>query len=397
MQVVRELIKNMYYVGKSDRNLQYFENSIPLDSGMAYNSYIYKGKVNILVDTCDISVFDGFLENVEAVLEGEKLDYIIVNHAEPDHASSLKYIVREYPEVKIICTMMASRILTQFCGSICEDRYITVKENQEIELGENNFKFIMAPNVHWPEVMFTYDTKNKVLFSADAFGGFGSLNGNIVDTDLDLTDKIIDNYRKYYTNIIGKYGVQVISALNKISNLDIEMVCPLHSYILKENIDFLVDKYKKWASYTPEEEGVLIVYGSIYGNTENLCDYLANQLSKKGVRKIKMYDVNKTEDAVLISESFRYSKLIFASVTFNAGLFPPMRNYMELLKEHNLQNRDVYLIQNGSWGIMSGKVMKEVLSSMKDMRVSETILSFKSKANNSIVEDVNKLVNEITS
>ena len=395
MHVIREIKENLYYIGKSDRNLQYFENSIPLDRGMSYNSYIYKGDVNILVDTCDVSVLDGYIENIKEVVKGEKIDYIIINHAEPDHTSSLKFVLNEFSEAKVICTMMASRILTQFCGSEYKDRFIIVKENEELELGENKFKFIMAPNVHWPEVMFTYDINNKVLFSADAFGGFGSLDGNVIDRDLDFNDKIINNYRKYYTNIIGKYGDQVIAAINKLADLQIEMVCPLHSYVLTENIDLLLNKYKIWASYQPEEDGVVIVYGSIYGNTENLCDFVANELSKKGVRNIKMYDVNKISDADLISETYRYSKLVLASVTFNAGLFPPMRNYLELLQEHKFQNRDVFLIQNGSWGVMSGKVMKEILTKMKNMRVSDTMITFKSKANDETIESVKKLVEDI--
>jgi len=395
MFIVREIVDNLYYIGMQDRKITLFENSIPLNQGVSYNSYLYKGDKNILLDTVEVDFLGGFMANIEAVLDGESLDYVIVHHMEPDHSSSLKYILDKYPNAKVICTMMAQRFMRQFDANNAADAAIIVKDNEEIELGGRKFRFYSAPNVHWPEVMFTYDIDNHVLFSADAFGSFHALNGNIIDSEITYNDDVITQYRRYYTNIVGKYGVNVLAALKKVENVEIDYICPLHYAVLKDNIGLMIKYYLKWASYTPESKSVMMVYASAYGNTTDACEFLANELGKKGVRDIKMYDVCRTPIQDLLAESFRVSDIVFASSTLNSNMFPQMLFYIEYLKDHNFKNRNAYLIENGTWASLAAKKMNGLISDMKDFRISENVVSIKSTANNETLTALKEMADDI--
>ena len=355
-----------------------FENAFPIPRGVSYNAYVLKDEKTVLFDTVDNAIGDQLFENLEAVLEGRTLDYVIVNHMEPDHASTLSEVVRRYPEVKIVCNAKTVAIIKQFFDFDIDSRAVIVKENDTFCTGKHTYTFVMAPMVHWPEVMVTYDMTDKILFSADAFGTFGSMNGNIFADEVNFERDWLDDARRYYTNIVGKFGASVQTLLKKAAGLDIQMICPLHGPVWRENISWYVDKYLTWSSYAPEERAVMIAYGSIYGNTENAANILACRLADRGVRNIAVYDVSSTHPSVLVSEAFRCSHLVFASVTYNGGIFTNMERVLGDLKAHALQNRTVALMENGSWGLIAAKQMKEIISTMKNMEILEPSLSIKS-------------------
>ena len=355
-----------------------FENAFPIPRGVSYNAYVLKDEKTVLFDTVDNAIGDQLFENLEAVLEGRTLDYVIVNHMEPDHASTLSEVVRRYPEVKIVCNAKTVAIIKQFFDFDIDSRAVIVKENDTFCTGKHTYTFVMAPMVHWPEVMVTYDMTDKILFSADAFGTFGAMNGNIFADEVNFERDWLDDARRYYTNIVGKFGTSVQTLLKKAAGLDIQMICPLHGPVWRENISWYVDKYLTWGSYAPEERAVMIAYGSIYGNTENAANILACRLADRGVRNIAVYDVSSTHPSVLVSEAFRCSHLVFASVTYNGGIFTNMERVLGDLKAHALQNRTVALMENGSWGLIAAKQMKEIISTMKNMEILEPSLSIKS-------------------
>ena len=368
----------MYWIGASDRRLELFENVYPIPKGVSYNSYVILDEKTVLLDTVDHSVCSQFLENLEHVLDGRTLDYIIVNHMEPDHCASLAEVVIRYPEVKFVGNAKTFTMMKQFFDFDVDNRAVVIKEGDTISTGKHTLAFAMIPMVHWPEAMVTYDAYDKVLYSADAFGTFGALNGNIFADELNFEAEWLEEARRYLTNIVGKYGAQVQSALKKAAALDIEMICPLHGPVWRENLGWFIDKYQKWSTYTPEDHAVLIVYASIYGNTENAANILACRLADRGVRNIAVYDVSSTHPSVLVSEAFRCSHLVFASVTYNGGIFTNMERVLGDLKAHALQNRTVALMENGSWGLIAAKQMKEIISTMKNMEILEPSLSIKS-------------------
>ncbi len=378
MYCVKTIKDDLFWVGGTDRRLTLFENAFPIPRGVSYNAYVLKDEKTVLFDTVDKSVSDQLFENLEAVLEDRALDYVIVNHMEPDHASTLAEVVRRYPEVKIVCNAKTVAIIKQFFDFDIDSRAVIVKENDTFCTGKHTYTFVMAPMVHWPEVMVTYDTTDKILFSADAFGTFGAMNGNIFADEVNFERDWLDDARRYYTNIVGKYGASVQTLLKKAAGLDIQMICPLHGPVWRENISWYVDKYLTWSSYAPEEKAVMIAYGSIYGNTENAANILACRLADRGVRNIAVYDVSSTHPSVLVSEAFRCSHLVFASVTYNGGIFTNMERVLGDLKAHALQNRTVALMENGSWGLIAAKQMKEIVSAMKNMEILEPSLSIKS-------------------
>lgn len=369
MQLTRKIAEDTYYVGASDRRLELFENIYPIERGVSYNSYMVLDEKTVLLDTVDHSVSRQFLENVRYVLSGRKLDYLIVNHVEPDHCATIDTILREYPECRIVGNAKTLQFISQFYDFDLSERSQIVKEGDVLSSGKHSFTFVLAPMVHWPEVMVTYDTQTKILFSADAFGTFGALSGNLFADELEFEKEWLDDARRYYLNIVGKYGVQVMNTLKKASTLDIAMICPLHGPIWRENIGWFIGKYKTWASYEAEEDGVLIVYSSIYGNTEQAMNYLALRLSDLGVRNIHMYDASKTDSSYLLSDCFRYSKIVFASVTYNLEIFPKMESLLLDLKAHAFQNRKVAVVECGTWALMSGKKMCEILRSMKAVEI----------------------------
>ena len=366
----RKITDDLFWLGVNDRRIALFENVYPVPHGISYNSYVLLDKKTVLFDTVDRCMSQQFFENLDFVLGNRKLDYVIVNHMEPDHSATLPDLIRRYPDVKIIGNAKTLVFIKQFFDDALEAHFISVNDGDTLSTGKHNLKFIFAPMVHWPEVMVTYDEADGILFSADGFGGFGALNGNIFTDEIDFDESHWENMRRYYTNIVGKYGVSVMSLLNKASALKINYICPLHGRIWRKDIDKLLDKYKKWASYEPEEKGVTIVYGSIYGNTENAAEILAGMLAEKGVRNIQMFDVSGTHPSYIVSSCFRYSNIVIASNTYNAGMFINMEAFMHDLAAHSLKNRNVSIIESGSWAPMSGKKIKEILDSMKDMKIT---------------------------
>lgn len=392
MYCVKKITEDMYWIGASDRRLELFENVYPIPKGVSYNSYVILDEKTVLLDTVDHSVCSQFLENLEHVLNGRTLDYIIVNHMEPDHCASLAEVVIRYPEVKFVGNAKTFTMMKQFFDFDVDNRAVVIKEGDTISTGKHTLAFAMIPMVHWPEAMVTYDAYDKVLYSADAFGTFGALNGNIFADELNFETEWLEEARRYLTNIVGKYGVQVQSALKKAAALDIEMICPLHGPVWRENLGWFIDKYQKWSTYTPEDHAVLIVYASIYGNTESAVNVLAGKISDAGEKNIAMYDVSKTDPSYILAEAFRCDRIVFACPTYNAGLFPKMETLLAELKAHNFQNRKVAVIENGTWAISAGKQMKEILSSMKNMEIYDNTLTVKSSLKRDQMEELDGIV-----
>ena len=394
MFCVRKVTEDIYWVGGNDRRLALFENIHPIPKGVSYNSYLLLDKKTVLFDTVDWSISRQFLENIEAVLNGRKLDYLVINHMEPDHGASIEEIILRYPEVKIISTEKAFLLMRQF-GFDIDNRIEAVKDGDSKSFGEHEIKFITAPMVHWPEVMVSFDTKNGVLFSADAFGSFGALDGKLFNDEVNFDRDWIDEARRYYTNIVGKYGPHVQALLKKASTLDIKMICPLHGPVWRTDLGYFIDKHDKWSRYEPEENAIMIVYASMYGSTESAANALATKFVEKGITNVVMYDVSNTHVSTLIAESFRVSHIVLASVTYNLGIYPLMHNYLMDMKALNLQNRTVALIENGSWATKSGKLMKEFLEGMKGMNILDNKLSLLSSMNEDNVGDMDALVESV--
>ncbi len=390
MYNVTKINEDVTYIGASDRKLALFEAVYPLENGISYNSYFVNDEKTVLVDTVDRSVCGVFFENLEYVLSGRKLDYVIVNHMEPDHAATLGELVLRYPEVTIVTNSKVVGMIKQFFDFDVDSRTKVIAEGDTFSTGRHTFAFAMAPMVHWPEVMVTYDTTDKILYSADAFGTFGALSGNLFADEVDFENKWLDEARRYYTNIVGKYGPQVQAALKKTLALDIQMICPLHGPVWRENIGWFIDKYNKWSTYTPEDNTVLIAYASIYGGTDNAANILATELAARGVKNIAMYDVSVKHPSYIVSEAFRCSHIVFASPTYNAGIFTPMETVLLDLAAHNLQNRTVAFIENGTWAPTSAKQMSEIIAKMKNITVIDGGVTVKSTVKE---EQRNSLVN----
>ncbi len=395
MYNVMQINDDVTYVGASDRKLALFEAVYPLVNGVSYNSYLVNDEKTVLLDTVDRSVSGVFFENIAHVLDGRKLDYVIVNHMEPDHAATLGELVLRYPEVKIVSNAKVVAMIKQFFDFDVDARVEVVAEGDTFSTGKHTFTFAMAPMVHWPEVMVTFDTTDGILYSADAFGTFGALAGNVFADEVDFENKWLDEARRYYTNIVGKYGPQVQMALKKALALDIKMICPLHGPIWRENIAWFVDKYNKWSTYTPEDNTVLIAYASIYGGTENAANILASELAKKGIKNIAMTDVSVTHPSYIISEAFRCSHIVFAAPTYNAGIFTPMETLLLDIAAHNLQNRTVAFIENGSWAPISAKLMGDIVAKMKNMTVLASKATLKSTVKDAQREELKTLASEI--
>ena len=378
MQNTRNVTNDIIWVGCNDRRLTLFENLFPIPRGVSYNSYLIMDEKTALLDTVDASATEQFLENLEYTLAGRQIDYLIVQHMEPDHCANIAELLRRYPEMKVVANAKAVTMIGQFFDAPDAGRVITVKEGDTLSTGKHTLHFVMAPMVHWPEVMVTYDETEKVLFSADAFGTFGALNGNIFNDEIDFERDWLDDARRYYANIVGKYGVQVQALLKKAAGLDIQMICPLHGPVWRSNLAYFVDKYDKWSKYEPEDQAVVIIYGSIYGHTEAAADALATSLAAKGVRNIRVYDVSRTHMSELISEIFRASHLVIACSTYNGGIYPPMENLLSDMKALSVQNRTVAVMENGTWAATSGKQIVARLEEMKNINILENKLSLKS-------------------
>ncbi|BDR64335.1 FprA family A-type flavoprotein [Clostridium tetani] len=394
MYCVRKITEDLYWVGGNDRRLALFENIHPIPRGVSYNSYLLLDEKTVLFDTVDWSICRQFIENIKEVLKDKPLDYMVINHVEPDHAACVEEIILRYPYVKIICTEKAFMFMNQF-GFNIDEKVIEVKEGDTMSFGKHQVVFVSAPMVHWPEAMVTYDTTEGILFSADAFGSFGSLDGKLFNDEININRDWIDEGRRYYTNIVGKYGAHVQSLLKKAADLDIKIICPLHGPVWRNNLDYLLDKYDKWSSYEPEEKGVMIVYASMYGNTEAAANDLATRLVEKGMTNVAMYDVSKTHVSYLISETFKYSHVVLASVTYNLNIYPPMLNYIMDMKALNLQKRTFALIENGSWAPQSGKLMHKLLDKMKEMTILDHEMSLNSTMKKDDMDSIEELAQNI--
>lgn len=378
MYQVRKVTDEIVWIGASDRRLALFENIFPIPRGVSYNSYVLLDEKTVLLDTVDASVSGQFFENLEYTLGDRTLDYLVVNHMEPDHCAMIGDIVRRYPEVKVVGNTKTFGMMKQFFGTDFAERAITVKEGDTLETGKHTLHFVMAPMVHWPEAMVTYDSKDKVLFSADGFGTFGALNGNIFADEVDFDRDWLDDARRYYTNIVGKYGASVQALLKKAAGLEIAVICPLHGPIWRENLGYILDKYQKWSTYEAEDKAVVIMYASMYGDTASAADALAGALAERGAKKIAVYDVSNTHVSELISEIFRASHLVFAAPTYNAGIYPVMENLLSDMKALAVQKKTVALMENGTWAATTAKQMREKLAEMKDMTVLDTQVTIKS-------------------
>ena len=396
MYNVKKLSDTLYWIGGNDRRLALFENVYPIPQGVSYNSYLALGEETVLFDTVDHAVSGVFLENIAHLLNGRKLDYVVVNHMEPDHCATLADVILRYPEVKVIANAKTVGMIKQFFDFDIDSRAVLVKEGDTLTIGGHTYAFVMAPMVHWPEVMVTFDTTDGVLFSADAFGTFGAVGGSIFAEDVNFAEKYLDEARRYYTNIVGKYGPQVMALLKKAAGLAIKMICPLHGWVLRgELIGWFIGKYQQWATYTPEEKGVLIVYGSVYGGTENAAEILAGMLAERGVKNTEIYDASVTHPSYLVAKAFQYSHIVFAAATYNAGIFTPVETLLTDLAAHSMQGRTVGLIQNGSWAPMSGKQMSGVVGGMKNMTVLEPVATIRSTVSEKMLEELSALADAI--
>ena len=378
MHSTRKVTEDLIYVGGSDRRLSRFENLFPIPRGVSYNSYVLLDEKTVVMDTADDSISRQYLENVTYALGGRALDYLVVQHMEPDHCAMIDVLLRRYPDAKLVCSAKALSMLNQFYGLDAKERALVVAEGDKLSTGRHTLHFIMAPMVHWPEVMVTYDEVSRILFSADAFGTFGALAGNIFDDEISFDNIWMNDARRYYTNIVGKYGAQVQMLLKKASALDIEMICPLHGPIWRSNLGLMLEKYQKWSTYEPEDKAVMIAYASMYGNTENAANVLACMLAERGVKNIAMYDVSETDVSELVAESFRCSHLVLAAPTYNGGLYPRMESFLADVKALSLQKRTVALLENGTWAPVAAKHMRTVLEGMKDMTVLDGAIAIKS-------------------
>ena len=378
MYCTRSITPDLVWVGASDRRLARFENIFPIPRGVSYNSYVLLDEQTVLLDTVDQAVGEQFFANLEHTLAGRGLDYVVVHHMEPDHCATLGETLRRYPQAKVVGSAKAMDMIGQFFDLDLAGRTVPVKEGDTLTTGRHTLTFLMAPMVHWPEVMVTYDAADQTLFSADAFGTFGALNGNLFADEVSFERDWLDDARRYYANIVGKFGPQVQALLKKAAGLKIARICPLHGPVWREDIGWYMDKYQKWSTYTPEDRAVAVFCGSVYGRTENAAEILAARLAEKGVRNIALYDVSATHVSHLVSEAFRCSHLVLACSTYNNGLFPPMESLLLELKTHNLQNRTVALVENGTWAPLSGKLMREFVESMKNMTLLEDPVTLRS-------------------
>ena len=394
MECTREVTDDIYWVGGNDRRLGLFENIHPVPDGVSYNAYLISDDKTCLMDTCDWAVGQRFMENLEAALNGRKLDVLVVDHMEPDHAATLNEVLIRWPDVEIYCTMMASRMYGQYGYKGLENLH-TVCEGETLSLGKHELEFHLAPMVHWPEVMVTYDKTTGILFSADAFGTFGALNGALFADEMKIDDEWFAEARRYYGNICGKYGMQVQGLLNKAKDLDIKMICPLHGPVWREDLGLFIDKYDKWSRYEPEEKGVLICYASMYGHTENCAEVLASELIQLGVTNVKLCDVSGVHVSYLISDVFKYSNIALFSVTYNMGVFPKMKDFINDMQALNLQNRTVSILENGTWAPQSKDIMAGMLEQMPNMRVMEEKLTVMSNASDDQREALCKMAENI--
>ena len=393
MRTTRKISDNIYYLGANDRRIALFENLFPLNNGVSYNSYFIDDEKTAVTDTVDRFVSDSFFENLAQLLNGRPLDYLIVHHMEPDHAANIGRLIEMYPDMQVVCSLKANQMIKQFFGADLGDRAIIVQDGDSLSLGKHKLHFVTAPMVHWPEVIMSWEESTGILFSADAFGAFGALDGRIFNDEILIDESWWSEARRYYANIVGKYGVQVQAVLKKADALDVKMIAPLHGPVWRSNVADFIAKYDLWSRYQPEEKGVLIAYASMYGNTEAAANALALALADRGVDKIRLRDVSVTDVSELISLAWKYSNIVIAAPTYNGNMHPKMEHFVMDMKHLNLQNRAVSIIENGSWGPAVIRKASEILESMKNMRILEQKISIKSALHD--LEPIEKMAHEI--
>ena len=396
MYCVRNVTEDLYWVGANDHRLALFENIHPSPRGVSYNAYLLLDEKSVLFDTVDWSACRQLLENMDYLLEGKPLDYLVINHMEPDHGASIEEILLRYPKVKIVSMEKAFMLMRQFGFGVDSHELIEVHEGDTMSFGKHTVTFVYAPMVHWPEAMVTFDVTNGVLFAADAFGSFGALDGKLFNDEVNFDRDWIDDARRYFTNIVGKYGPHVQALLKKAATIDIKVICPLHGPVWRSDLGYFIDKYDHWSRYEPEEKGVMIAYASMYGNTEAAAQALASKLCEKGMTNVHVYDVSNTHVSQLISETFRLSHVVLASVTYNLGIYPVMHNYLMDMKALNLQNRTIAIIENGSWACKSGDLMQKFVDDeLKNMTVLNERLSLASALHPDKVTELDALADSI--
>ena len=399
MYCTRKVNDDYTWVGADCRRLALFEGVFGVPDGISFNSYLLTDEKTVLFDGVDSVVRRTFRENLAHALAGRTLDYIVVHHMEPDHAAELADLAKDYPKAQFLCSAMAKTMVGQFFGPEVAGHITVIKEGDTLCTGRHTLRFVAAPMVHWPEVMMTYDETDKLLLSADAFGCFGALNGALFADEVDFDRDYLDEARRYYTNIVGKYGPQVMALLNKAAGAvgleNIKFLCPLHGPVWRKDLDYIIDKYTHWATYKPEEKGVMIVYASMYGNTEAAAEVLAAKLAARGITNTRLYDVSGTHVSYLISDMFKYSHLVLASVTYNLGIFPPMHNFLMDMKALNLQNRTVALMGSGSWAPRSGVLMREELEKLKNIRILDDEMTVTSSLKVDNESEINALADSI--
>lgn len=381
-----KITDSILYVGVDDKDLDLFESQYVVPNGVSYNSYVILDEKVTLMDTVDQRATKEWLENLDAVLEGRTIDYLVVSHMEPDHAANAKTLIDKFPNMKIVGNAKTFAMMSQFFDVDLTGRSVVVKEGDTLNLGAHTLQFIMAPMVHWPEVMVTYEQSEKILFSADGFGKFGAL---------DVEESWACEARRYYFNIVGKYGAQVQALLKKAATLDIKMICPLHGPILKENLAFYIDKYNTWSSYEPEDEGVFVAYASIHGNTAEAAKEFVEMLRKNGAEKVVIADLSREDMAEAVEDAFHYSKLVVAAASYDAGVFPCMEDFLHHLKAKNYQKRTVGIIENGSWAPSAAKQMKAILEGMKNITICEPVVTIKSTLNETSRKAMEELAKEL--
>ena len=394
MYCTRKVADDLIWVGADDRRLAMFEGVYSVPKGVSYNSYLLLDEKTVVFDTVDHAVEKTFLENIEHELNGRTLDYLVVQHMEPDHSATVRTLLMLYPEAEVVCSKKTEGMLRQFFGDAVKMNIKVVGEGDTLKTGKHEFTFLSAPMVHWPEVIVTYDLTTKTLFSADAFGTFGALNGALFADEVDFFRDYLDEARRYYTNIVGKYGVQVQALLKKAATVEIQTICPLHGFVWRENIGAYLEKYQKWSLYEPEVNGVMIAYASVYGNTENAANILACRLRDKGIKTI-MFDVSVAETSEVVAASFQYSHLVFAAPTYNGGIFIKMDEVLRDIEAHSLKNRTVAFMENGTWAVTCGKQMKEIFAGLKGMNIIEDTVTIKSALADGQEEQVEKLAEAI--
>ena len=371
MKCTRNVTDHVIWVGANDRRLNLFENLFPIPRGVSYNAYLIKDEKNALMDTVDASASEQFIENVAYALNGGKLDYLVVQHMEPDHCANIQRILELYPETKVVGNVKTMQMISQFFDADLEGRQVVVKEGDTLELGNHTLHFVMAPMVHWPEVMVTYESSEKILFSADGFGKFGAL-------DYEDPEGWACEARRYYFNIVGKYGAPVQALLKKAAGLDIQTICPLHGPVLNENLGYYIGLYDTWSSYKPEDKGVLVAYASIHGNTAKAAQKFAEMLRAKGVEKVSVMDLSRDDMAEVVEDAFRYDRMVLAAASYDGGVFPCMQDFLHHLQSKAFQNRTVGIIENGTWGPTAGRTMKGILETMKNITIVEPMVTIRS-------------------